>query len=514
MKSAAENSTRSSKESKFTTSAASGVEGNARSASQPGWWMVVAAVAFVCFAATMSAHAQTFTVLWNLSGLGDSGLPQSLVQGFDGNFYGTTVEGAGTVFRITPDGALATIYHFCSLPKCADGSGPSGLLLGTDGNFYGTTGGGGKSEGTIFKITPDGVLQTLHLFIGGPGGAQPAAALAQGADGNYYGTTLWGGTGAYAPPKTGYGGTVFKITPQGTFTRLYSFCSQADCADGAYPDARLIAANGKLYGTTEALGGSSCPGANGYGCGTVFSITLAGSLTVLHRFNGTDGDGPTGTLVEGPDGAFYGTTSTGGTHTCYTEGCGTIFKITPSGSFFTLHDFTGGSDGSNPFAGLMQGSDGDFYAMADAGADMNAGTIFKITPSGELTTLFSFGSGGGGYYAGSKDLAEGTDGILYGTTDGGNASHNFGCVFSFNVGFHPFVEPVPALGKAGTTVTILGTDLTGATSVTFNGTPATFTVVSASEITTTVPAGATSGKIRVTTPSGTLATRMGFLVTQ
>src|ERR1022692_1853466 len=178
-----------------------------------------------------------------------------------------------------PAQTLTTLFSFDG----TDGAVPqAGLVQATNGDLYGTTESGGTStNGTVFKITPGGTLTTLYSFCSQTNctdGANPYAGLVQAANGNFYGTTQYGGTN--------HRGTVFKITQGGTLTTLYSFCSQTNCTDGECPFAGLVqAANGNFYGTTESGGR-----ANGYG--TVFKITPTGTLTTLHRFNGMDGAPP------------------------------------------------------------------------------------------------------------------------------------------------------------------------------------------------------------------------------
>jgi uncharacterized repeat protein (TIGR03803 family) len=226
-------------------------------------------------------------------------------------------------------------------------------------------------------------------------------------------------------------------------------------------------------------------------------------LTTLHSFDGTDGSLPYSALVQATNGNFYGTTTDGGAY-----GLGTVYEITPKGALTTLHNFDL-TDGGDPYAGLVLASNGDFYGTTVDGGANGDGTIYEITSSMALTTLHSFdGTDGQSPYAG---LVQATNGSFYGATTYGGANGD-GTVFSVAVGLGPFVKTVPTAGKVGTAVTILGTNLTGATSVTFNGTAATFTVVSQSEITTTVPAGATSGKVQVTTPKSTLKSNVAFRI--
>jgi uncharacterized repeat protein (TIGR03803 family) len=239
---------------------------------------------------TQSAQTQTFTILHTFNGT-DGGFPfAAMIRGTDGYLYGTTINGgnAGTVFKINPGGALTTVYSFCSRSNCSDGAYPAASVFeGTDGNFYGTTdatGSFGENLGTVFKLTPSGVLTTLHRFSNPKkGGAFPGAGVIEATDGNFYGTTESDGSAS--------SGEVFKVTPKGEFTVLHSFCSVSGCADGQNPLAPLLqAADGDLYGTTEG-GGTT-------GDGTVFKITTGGALTTLYNFcslsNCADGVGPFG----------------------------------------------------------------------------------------------------------------------------------------------------------------------------------------------------------------------------
>src|ERR1039458_1716400 len=336
--------------------------------------------------------------------------------------------------------------------------------------------------------SPAQTFTALHSFVG-TDGSYPYAGLVQATDGNFYGTTS-----QFGPGGNGYG-TVFEITAGGVLTTLHSF----DFTDGAYPWAGLVqATDGNFYGTTDGGGASSY--------GTVFKITAGGVLTTLHSFDSTDGANPQAGLVQATDGNFYGTTNVGGA-----IGYGTVFKITAGGVLTTLHSFDL-TDGAWPQAGLVQATDGNFYGTTSSAGANGYGTVFKITAGGVLTTLHSFaGTFDGSWpYAG---LVQATDGNFYGTTNSGGAI-SYGTVFSLSVGLGPFVETEPTSGKVGAAVIILGTNLTGATSVRFNGTTAKFTVVSSSEIKTTVPAGATTGKVSVVTPSGTLYSNTNFVVTQ
>jgi uncharacterized repeat protein (TIGR03803 family) len=474
---------------------------------------------FLLWAAGAAAlPAQTFTTLHSFDGLDGAYPDVLLIQGTDGNLHGTTEEGGangdGTLFKITPSGALRTMYSFDE----TDGSGPTGLAQATDGNFYGTTStGGAYHDGTVFKITPSGALTTLHSFHAGDG-ANPDTGLIQATDGNFYGTTFLGGANDE--------GTVFSITPSGTLTTLHSF----DISDGQFPLGLVQGTDGNFYGATEYGGllvNAYCV-EGGPGCGTVFKVIPSGTLTTLYNFCSlsacADGEEPRVGLIQGAGGGFYGTTSVRGANNG-----GTVFKLMPSSTLTILYNFcsqTNCTDGADA-SGLVQGTDGNFYGTTLVGGESiycpvaSCGTIFKLTPSGTLTTLYNFCSlrGCADGQQPAAGLVQATDGTFYGTTFYGGANDDCaggpacGTVFSLSVGLGPFVEAQPTYGKVRAPVKILGTDLTGATSVTFNGTTATFTVNSKSEITTTVPTGATTGTVQVVTPrSGTLSSNVPFTV--
>ena len=457
-------------------------------------------VLLLCSASPVASTAQTFTTLFSFdkSNGGQPTFP-SLVQGLDGNLYGTTPVGGkkqgGTVFRISTGGMLATLHSFCAPKACPDGAVPKGgVALGTDGNFYGTAEfGGSTGGGTAFKMTPTGSLTTYSLVSVG---SNPLGALVQSATGDFYGTTgFFGDKG---------GGTVFRMTLGGTLTAIYNFCAKKLCPDGRNPFAGVIqGTDGNLYGTTSAGGAGFA--------GTVFKLALGGLLTRLHSFDSTDGADPYGALIQANDGNFYGTTKLGGVN-----GGGTIFQITPNGTLTTLYNFctqANCTDGETPIAGLVQATDGNFYGTTESGGANGGGTIFQLTPEGTLTTLYNFCAqtncqDGGNPLAG---LVQATDGNLYGAASVGG-TNNVGTIFTLSMGLSPFVQTLPTFGKVGGAVKILGTNLTGATSVTVNGTAATFTVVSGSEINISVPNGATTGFVSVTTPSVTLTSNVVFRV--
>jgi uncharacterized repeat protein (TIGR03803 family) len=479
-------------------------------------------IAIFCAATAVASHAQTFTTLLDFHG-SNGGQPESaLVQGTDGNFYGSSSTGGtgtgGTVFKITPGGKLTTLYSFCTQSNCADGTLPGQILLAADGNFYGTTIEGGATCqelvspgcGTVFKITPGGTFTTLYSFCSQTNCADGWApnSLVQGLDGNFYGTTRFGGNSNASEGP----GTIFKITRAGALTTIYDFCSVGgpnSCSDGSLPYGMILGSNGNFYGTTSEGGGAD-------GCGDVFEATPTGKLTVVHSFTTAQGCGEaSGRLLEASDGNFYGTTVEGGG----AHRQGMVYKVTPAGRLSELYGFcalANCADGKEPQAGVVQGTDGNFYGTTHgqlAGARTTYGTIFQLTPTGAITTLETFDSHNGAWPG--APLLQATNGNFYGSTGLGGASgcpETCGTVFRVSMGLGPFVEASPNFGVAGRVVEILGNNLTGTTNVTFNGTPTTFSVISSTLIKAQVPTGATTGTIDVTTPSGTLSSNVGFQV--
>lgn len=467
------------------------------------WFLV-----FIWSVATpIVAPAQMFKSLFSFDGTDGSYPYTVLIQATDGNLYGTTISGGaannGTVFKVTPSG-LVTLTPLGN---------PNPLIQATDGNLYGTTNlGGSIGGGTVFRLTLKGELTTIYNFCtlsGCVDGFGPAAALVEGIDGNFYGTTEEGGTYDL--------GTVFKVTPAGQLTTLYSFGEKFN--DGTYPVTPLVlGTDGNFYGTTSRDLINNA--------GTVFKVTTAGVMTRLYTFcsqsNCHDGLAPYA-LAQGTDGNFYGPTFYGGANNdalCLV-GCGTIFQISPAGKLKTLYSFcsqSGCSDGANPEAALVPGTDGDFYGTTTFGGndtcnDVTCGTIFKMTASGTLTTLHSFAGPDGGY---PFQMVQDTNGTFYGTTyDGGSStSCGIGCgtIFSLSTGLGRFVTFIQAAGRVSQNALILGQAFNGATSVSFNGIPATFTVRRDTFLTATIPTGATTGYVTVTTPQGTLTSNVQFHV--
>ena len=376
-------------------------------------------------------YVPNYTVLYSFVGSPNDGANPlvGFVQGSDGSFYGTTVAGGsancvfgcGTVFRISPNGTYTNLYFFGGHPGGAYPS--AGLVQGWDGNFYGTTEMGGMNGcncGIVFRISPVGSLTNLYSFAGYPtDGSGPLAVLVQGSDGNFYGTSNQGGTSTNC-----YGGcgTVFRISPNGTYTNLYSFGSSP--SDGNYPRAGLVlGSDGNFYGTTASPGAIN-------GRGTVFRISSSGSLTNLHVFSGSPNDGgtPNAGLVQGGDSNFYGTTYDGGAN--YE---GAVFRIGSSGTYTNLYSFAGSpNDGAEPEAGLVQGSDGNFYGTTYSGGTNGNGIVFRISPSGAYTNLHSFSGAPNDGAEPEGVLVQGSDGSFYGTTYSGGSNGN-GIVFRLSV---------------------------------------------------------------------------------
>ncbi len=221
-------------------------------------------------------------------------------------------------------------------------------------------------------MAQSGPIVTMHAFPGAPATGSWAGLVQAAA--RFFGTSEADGASSH--------GTVFSITPAGTFASLHDFC-QSTCADGGYPSAGLIqATNGYLFGTTREGGTRICKGAS---CGTVFKITPAGTFTSLHSLGGADGAFPNVAVIQASDGNLDGTTSGGGEYGPHVA----VFRVTPEGSIATIYSFCSPgncADGWSP-GGLMQGSDGWLYGVTSSGGSYGGGTIFRMTTSGALTTL-------------------------------------------------------------------------------------------------------------------------------
>jgi uncharacterized repeat protein (TIGR03803 family) len=460
--------------------------------------MAVATLALASVEVPVAEPATTYTVLHILgNNSGDPAFPylDVFAQARDGNLYTTSSGGGannqGTVFQLTPGGQVTVLHSF----HVSDGAVPyGGLTLGTDGSLYGTTtSGGAAGQGTIFRITTDGAFTVLRdLSATAQEGCCPMAPPIQGPDGNFYGTT---GNGNGAIPN--FTGTVYKLTPSGTFTALYRFDDPTDGGNLALPAALTLGADGNFYGTTLGRHGPY---------GAVYRITPEGALTVLHTFNGTDGAKPYGPLIQGSDGNFYGTTRRGGT-----SNVGTIYRMTPAGVVTDIFSFAGSYYA--PLAGLVQATDGNFYGGAFG---TRGGTLFQLTAAGSLSNVHPFQVTDG--IAPYNTLIQHTNGSLYGATyEGGllaNGAYAQGVVYRLNVGLGPFVRFLPAQSPAsvGSTIQVLGQGFTQATAVRFGGVAASFHVVSDTYLTAVVPSGATTGPLTVTVGGSNLSSNQVFRI--
>ena len=430
--------------------------------------------------AATAAQAQTYKVLYTFSSNpGDPNSPVGTIsQGRDGSLYTTTgklfANSTPYVVKITPGGKLTILSSLSStVPP------HPGLTLGTDGGFYGVLQTGGAHQlGSIFKIDPAGSISTFFSFSG-PDGAYPFAPPIQGVDGNWYGTTQRGGDAD--------NGTVYQISPSGASRVL---CDFSTCGGGKIPELPLVqAATGIFYGGTT-FGGDPA-----FNFGSIFEISPSGkSLVVLDDgFAGLGG--PAVAMLEGTDGSLYGRAGNPEV----------VFKIA-GGVLSVLHDIGGG----DPSDGLAQATDGNLYGMESGG--VGCGVIFRVNPLGDFAPIFTFPGDGSLGCGSASTLIQHTNGLLYGTAFLGGSA-NSGVFFSLDLGLGPFVTFLPAARQVGHTVEILGQGFTGTTAVSFNGTPATsFNVYASTYMTATVPSGATTGFIQVTTPSGTLTSNKQFQV--
>jgi len=477
------------------------------------FWNGACAALLLCVAAIV-LPAQTFTTLASFNGPDGSQPAAGLIQGADGNFYGTTNGGTqnalwGTVFKMTPSGTLTTLYDFFSSDSGV-GYPLTSLVQAANGNFYGTTTVGVPGTGATFRLTPEGTLTALYNFpgIGSDSESANPSAMIHATDGNFYGT-------AGNATSEGYG-TIFKMTAAGSLTTLSTL-------NLAYPtiiSALIQATDGNFYGTVPF--------------GTIFKVTPAGVLTTLYGFNGSDGGKPYAPLFQAADGNLYGTTGGGTMAVPY----GTVFKITLAGELTTLHSFSG-NDGSSPYGALVQASDGNFYGTTLEGGANAAGTIFRMTSEGALTTLYSFCSqpncaDGSAPYAG---LIQANDGNLYGTTNGGG-SNNSGTVFKLTLASSSAAPAVTAAANGasfdqsfapGMLMSVFGTGLSSGSpqaaataplpstsssgsSVTINGIPTPLLYISATQINLQIPYEVPAGNANLTVSSGGNSSTVSFVI--
>jgi len=370
------------------------------------------------------AQAQTESVIYGFCSqalCADGSNPTSnLVMDSQGNMYGTASNGGtnfwGTVFKLASGGALTVLYNFCSVggDSCSDGSAPvSGLVMDSAGNLYGTTrqgGAHGPLYGTVFKLSPNGTLTTLHSFnSNGIEGVNPLAGLVMDSKGNLYGTTYLGG--AFNS------GIVYRVTPDGKETIVHNFGGTSTDGSGPANMTLVKDSQGNLYGTT-AFGGT-------HGDGTVFRISAHGGYSVLFNFGAskTDGINPEAGLTVDPRGNLYGTTTAGGKYAT-----GTVFRISPSGTETIMHSFqNNGIDGFFSYAPLIRDAQGNLYGVTYRGGAKDSGTVFEISSKGVETVLHAFGSGSDGQNPQGSLLLD-SEGNLYGTAYYGGSTGN-GAVF-------------------------------------------------------------------------------------
>jgi uncharacterized repeat protein (TIGR03803 family) len=437
--------------------------------------MLLLSIGSLVFGA-QSAHGQVYQDLHDFGAYsGSQQFPWLMAQGRDNNLYGVTSTGGthskGTIFKIGPSGGFTVLHNFDG----PHGSTPiGGLTLGLDGNLYGMAEeGGAQGYGNIFRITPAGAFTVLYDFKGDADGGVPVSPLIVGADGNFYGTS--------------YPGAAFRLTPAGAVTVIskiptYSFGPLLQAKDGTF------------YGVTE-FGGKN-------GAGTVYK-TSGGTYAILHTFAGPSGSYPTGGLVEGPDGNFYGTTTAGGS-----ANAGVVYRISPSGSYRVMIDWDNRNsvDGYQAYAGLAAGADGNLYGATIWGGRNGDGVIFSLTTDGDYSVLYNFDTPhGNGAYA---SLIQHTNGKLFGITNRGGAAQD-GVLYSLSDNLEPFARLITRSGLVGNTVGILGRGFSQASAVEFNGTAASFHVISNTYMTATVPSGET-GFVTVETSSGHLTSSSIF----
>jgi len=346
------------------------------------------------------------TVLYSFTGGADGGGPfAGVILDAAGNLYGTTAFGGaagyGVVYKVGTTGEETVLYSFTG---GADGGTPyAGVILDAAGNLYGTAAQGGTAnKGVVYKLDTAGQERVLYNFTGGVDGANPNAGVIRDSAGNLYGTTVYGGVAN--------AGVVYELYTSGS---LYSYSFKGD-ADGSEPIAGVIGDSaGNLYGTTVYGGAADA--------GVVYKLSAAGQETVLYTFTGgADGAFPQAGVIQDSSGNLYGTTSAGGAvgAVCgitYVSGCGVVFKVDPSGQETVLYTFTGGADGSNPYAGVIRDSAGNLYGTTEWGGASNAGVVYKLDTSGHETVLYSFTGGADGGYPAAGVILD-SAGNLYGTT--------------------------------------------------------------------------------------------------
>jgi uncharacterized repeat protein (TIGR03803 family) len=382
-------------------------------------WTVVLAIALALI--TASSAAQTYTVLHTFTG-SDGYTNLGVMPDAAGNLYGNTpgvLNGPnyGYIFKIDPNGDFTTLHNFGK--SIGDGTNPSTtLIVNGGGDLIGATGTGGQAgSGTIFSYSHTGNYKILYSFA--RNSSEFPDQLAIDRAGNIYGTSDTGGQFNW--------GTISRLDPRLRFKILHSF----DLTDGGYPFGTLVVdKTGNIYGTTLIGGGSlNCNN----GCGVVYQLDSAGTLSVLHAFTSmSDGWQPMSGLTQDSKGNLYGTTRNGGSDF---DG-GTIFEVTAQGKYKLLYRFTSQTSGSLPMAIISDGK-GNLYGVAGAGGDFLHGAIFKFDSSGHLSLVYSFTGGADGNYP-NGSLHFDSEGNLYGTTEAGGdltCSPPTGCGVIFKLSF-------------------------------------------------------------------------------
>jgi len=478
----------------------------------------------VLFAGATPATAQTFTPLYSFDAWGQAFPDSPLVQGRDGSIYGETNDDETSIYLMTPSGGYSVLW-FASL-QTGDSGGDvcySGMTVGPDGLLYGTCEiweENNNASGIIFKYDPSqGQNGFTILYTWPPIGddrSEYPSPLTLGTDGNFYGTTNSDPTYPY--------GSVFKVTPSGTYTTLHAF-QGANGNDGAYPSEETLfpgvvgtvplalGKDGNFYGTTSE-GGIAGQNNNG----TVYKITPKGKIKIFYYFGSNTsayGQYPQG-VTQGDDGNFYGQAFNGGANDQ-----GTIFKLTAGGKLTTLHSFNAAVDDAYcPKFALGLGPDGNFYqATSDwcGGGFLGYDSLYEITPKGKYTDLFNgfadpetCTTDANGCIPSSPLLLH-TNGTFYGTTFEGGVNER-GIFYSFSTGLQPFVSLQWPLGSVGETLGIFGQGFSSASGVSFNGAAASYNVESDTYMTATVPAGATTGYVTVSEGAGSLRSNIKFTV--
>lgn len=457
------------------------------------------AATLLAAASAQTPSAPVFTVVSDIPAIAGVSNPsaQQIVQGRNGDIYSTSQGGEDTaVYSLTLAGTDTKVVD---TGNRGDGG---GVTLGADGNFYGTSDNTGSVTcglygcGIVWKATPSGVLTTLYNFQG-TDGCTPLTAPVQAPSGIFYGTT------PYSCNGVSNDGVIYSLTSSGAYKVLHTFSGP----DGAYPHAPLtVGPDGNLYGGTSQGGNSNY--------GVLFRITPSGTYTVLHYFAGSDGSDVENGMTVGRDGNLYGVTYRGGG-----GGVGVIFKLTTGGTYTVINPVLQPSTG--PASSLVQGTDGKFYGILGAGSSGNNGVLYSVTTTGSLSRLHNFCqqtkcTDG---YGPSTPLVQDTDGKFYGVTSQGgtpsqcNSGNGCGVFYSLDVGLTPFINLSTYSGNVGSTVGIFGQDFDSASVVKFNGVAATkITLSGTTYITATIPAGATDGKVTVTTGTTTLTSTKTFIV--